>query len=265
MHLKPFCTCVLPGSLHGHSHRVKTLIFRISPSRQCLNMSYGTSSPKKLDLVAQSAAELQGLFSSGALTSTQLVEACLAQIERHDRQGMNLRAMIAVAPKSKLLDMAKELDTERENNSLRGPFHGLPIIVKVYLESFSVIGSSLITRVGYIQYRSRSGHGDYIRVFCFARCEAQQASFGRSEGCSPQTISPRVPLTLGWLVEQGLIILGKANLSVSVLPLIGFSTPVTYSLGIWGSQVSLSLRPAGWTSDTSFASPIGRIGSASDH
>ncbi|KAL9039785.1 MAG: hypothetical protein Q9180_002322, partial [Flavoplaca navasiana] len=93
-------------------------------------MAQGTSNLKNLDLVAQSAAELQGLLSSGILTSTQLVEACLAQIERHDRQGMNLRAMIAIAPKSKLLEMAQRLDTERENNNLRGPFHGLPIIVK---------------------------------------------------------------------------------------------------------------------------------------
>ncbi|KAI4101516.1 MAG: hypothetical protein LQ339_005013 [Xanthoria mediterranea] len=36
--------------------------------------------------------------------------------------------MIAVTPESKLLDMAKKLDTERQNNRLRGPFHGLPTI-----------------------------------------------------------------------------------------------------------------------------------------
>ena len=76
---------------------------------------------KHLDLVAQSATELQGLLSAGALTSTQLIEECLAQIERHDQQGMNLRAMIAVTPKSKLLEIAKELDAERESNRLRGP------------------------------------------------------------------------------------------------------------------------------------------------
>lgn len=100
-------------------------------------MTQGTSNLKNLDLVAQSAAELQGLLFSGLLTSTQLVEACLAQIEKHDRQGMNLRAMIAIAPKSKLLEMAQRLDTERENNNLRGPFHGLPIIVKVRMEPLS--------------------------------------------------------------------------------------------------------------------------------
>lgn len=94
-------------------------------------MSHNTSISKKLDLVAQSATELQGLLSAGALTSARLVEECLAQIDRHDQQGMNLRAMIAVTPKSKLLEMARELDVERESNRLRGPFHGIPIIVKV--------------------------------------------------------------------------------------------------------------------------------------
>lgn len=65
---------------------------------------------------------------------------------------MNLHAMIAVTPKSKLLDLAKKLDTERQNNRLRGPFHGLPIIVKVYLEPFAAIGPSLITQAGYVQH-----------------------------------------------------------------------------------------------------------------
>ena len=67
---------------------------------------------------------------------------------------MKLHAMIAVTPKSRLLDMAKELDTERQNNRLRGPFYGLPIIVKVYLEleQFAAIGPSLITQAGCIQH-----------------------------------------------------------------------------------------------------------------
>lgn len=88
-------------------------------------MSHSTSISKELDLVAQSATELQGLLTTGALTSARLVEECLAQIDRHDRQGMNFRAMIAVTPKSKLLEMARELDVERASNRLRGPLQSL--------------------------------------------------------------------------------------------------------------------------------------------
>lgn len=144
--------CILPGSLYNCSDRVRCLITHNSHSRQSSNMPSAKSSSKNLDLVAQSAVELQGLLSSGVLTSIQLVKACLAQVERHDRRGMNLHAMIAVTPESKLLDMAKKLDTERQNNRLRGPFHGLPTIVKVYLESFAAIGPSLITQAGYVQH-----------------------------------------------------------------------------------------------------------------
>jgi len=58
---------------------------------------------------------------------------------------MNLRAMIAVSSKSRLLEMAKEFDTERERNNLRGPFHGIPIILKVYSKSRSLPSPWLIT------------------------------------------------------------------------------------------------------------------------
>lgn len=153
MHLSRFCTCVVLGFLYRCSQRVNFPTFRICSTRLSSNMSHITSFSKHLDLVAQSATELQGLISAGDLTSTQLVEACLAQIERHDQQGMNLHAMIAVSPKSKLLDMAKRLDTERQSNNLRGPFHGIPILLKVYSKPRSLRSSSLlITRAGYLQY-----------------------------------------------------------------------------------------------------------------
>ena len=152
MPFRPVPTCVLPGSLYNCSDRVRCLITQNSHSGQSSNMPSAKGSPKNLHRVAQSAAELQGLLTSGVLTSTQLMKACLPQVERHDHQGMNLHAMIAATPKSKVLDMAKKLDTERQNNRLRGPFHGLPIIVKVYLNPFAAIGPSLITQPGCFQH-----------------------------------------------------------------------------------------------------------------
>lgn len=55
-------------------------------------------------------------------------------------------------PKVQVLDMAKKLDTERQKNRLRGPFHGLRTIVKVYLEPFAAIGPSLIAQPGCSQH-----------------------------------------------------------------------------------------------------------------
>lgn len=89
------------------------------------------TTPEPLIMVVLTATELQALLSSEKLTSRQLVEQCLAQIEKHDRQGMTLRAMIAVTPEKELLELADHLDEERKRNKIRGPLHGIPIIVKV--------------------------------------------------------------------------------------------------------------------------------------
>jgi amidase len=42
-----------------------------------------------------------------------------------------LRAIISLPPKEELLSVAKKLDRERAENKIRGPFHGIPIIIKV--------------------------------------------------------------------------------------------------------------------------------------
>lgn len=76
-----------------------------------------------------SAADLQNALTSGDLTSVDLVKQCLAQISRYDRQGPTLRAMISESPTA--ISTAERLDEERARGNTRGPFHGIPIIIKV--------------------------------------------------------------------------------------------------------------------------------------
>ncbi len=69
--------------------------------------------------------ELQALMNSGALTSEQLTTNYLNQIA-----SLNplLHAIIETNPDA--LAIATELDTERESGHLRGPLHGIPVLVK---------------------------------------------------------------------------------------------------------------------------------------
>ena len=92
--------------------------------------------PPALDLLKLSASELQSLMHKGELTSLQLVRLCLAQIQRNDRAGHNLRAIISLPSTEVIEAEAKTLDQERSQGKIRGPFHGLPIIVKVLLMQF---------------------------------------------------------------------------------------------------------------------------------
>jgi amidase len=85
-----------------------------------------------INLLTASASDLQALLSSGAITSAELVKQCLAQIEEHDRKpgSAELRSMMFITKKEKLFQLAAELDEERASRKLRGPLHGIPIVVK---------------------------------------------------------------------------------------------------------------------------------------
>ena len=69
--------------------------------------------------------ELQALMSSGALTSVQLTTRYLHRIARFNPL---LHAVIETNPDA--LAIAATLDAERQSGQLRGPLHGIPILVK---------------------------------------------------------------------------------------------------------------------------------------
>ena len=73
-------------------------------------------------------AELQRALASGALTSQALVQQCFDRIESLDRRGPTLRAVIENNPDAP--GIAAALDAERKNGHVRGPLHGIPVLVK---------------------------------------------------------------------------------------------------------------------------------------
>jgi Asp-tRNA(Asn)/Glu-tRNA(Gln) amidotransferase A subunit family amidase len=80
------------------------------------------------DPTEKSTRELQEAMRTGTTTSRQLAAAYLARIEAYDRQGPALHAMIAL--NAHALETAASLDAERRAGRLRGPLHGIPIVVK---------------------------------------------------------------------------------------------------------------------------------------
>jgi amidase len=82
------------------------------------------------DPLVVSAFELSELMNAQAISSTEIVELYLYQIEQHNRRGRQLRALISVAPRHELLKIAKKLDEERLRGKIRGPLHGIPIVLK---------------------------------------------------------------------------------------------------------------------------------------
>jgi amidase len=83
------------------------------------------------DVLIATASELQDSLKAGTLTSVEIITTYLAQIEKHNHAGAKLNAMITLASRELVLKAAEKLDRERAGGKLRGPLHGLPIIVKV--------------------------------------------------------------------------------------------------------------------------------------
>jgi amidase len=72
--------------------------------------------------------DLQDAMTSGRYTSHQLVELYLKRIDELDRRGPTLRSISEVNPDA--LRIADELDAERRQGRVRGPLHGIPVVIK---------------------------------------------------------------------------------------------------------------------------------------
>lgn len=81
----------------------------------------------------RSIDELQAAMAAGRATSADLTRAYLDRIARIDRRGPTLRSVIAVNPDA--VAQARALDAERRAGRIRGPLHGVPILIKDNIET----------------------------------------------------------------------------------------------------------------------------------
>ena len=80
-----------------------------------------------------SIADLAAMMAGGKASSEAITRAYLARIAAMDRKGPGLRAVIAINPDA--LTEAKALDVERRAGHLRGPLHGVPVLIKDNVET----------------------------------------------------------------------------------------------------------------------------------
>ncbi len=131
--------------------------------------------PSSAVLAFSTASELLGTLGSGELTSESLTDALIERIEALDGRGPQLHSIISLHEGA--LDEARRLDAERRSSKLRGPLHGLPVLVKDNIDTAGALGTTA---------------GSYALA----------------------TSPPRVDATLvSGLRAAGAIILGKTNLS----------------------------------------------------
>ncbi|OAL27927.1 hypothetical protein AYO22_03272 [Fonsecaea multimorphosa] len=120
--------------------------------------------------------ELQSALDSGALQSVDLVRLYTDQILKHDGY---LKAMIKFKPLQRVVRAAEMLDKERSEGKIRGPLHGIPIVIKDNIDTHPDLGFQTTA-------------GSYALVDSWPRQNARIVDL---------------------LIAAGVIIIGKTNLS----------------------------------------------------
>jgi Asp-tRNA(Asn)/Glu-tRNA(Gln) amidotransferase A subunit family amidase len=167
---------------------------------------------------------LQKALAEGRVTSVFLVDAYRARIAAYDHAGPKLNSMIRLNPNAR--KEAAALDAERKAGMVRGPMHGIPIVLK---DNFDT--KDMITTGGSLALASHRPTKDAFIV--------QK------------------------LRDAGAIIIGKTNLhelaaGITSISSLGGQTLNPYnpdrcpggSSGGTGAAVAASFAPIGWGSDT---------------
>ncbi len=86
------------------------------------------SEPLRIELEEIDVATLRDGLAAGRWTARQLVEAYVARIDALDRGENGLRSVLEVNPDA--LALADASDRERADGRVRGPLHGIPVLLK---------------------------------------------------------------------------------------------------------------------------------------
>src|SRR3546814_6053000 len=85
-------------------------------------------------------ADLQERMTDGNLSSRELTQAYLDRIAAIDDAGPRLNAVIELNPEA--LEEADARDAEREAGKVRGPLHGIPMLLKDNIDATPLVTSA---------------------------------------------------------------------------------------------------------------------------
>jgi len=129
----------------------------------------------QFELEEWTVEQLQEAMNSGKYSSRKICELYLERIKEKDQSENGLNSVIELNPDA--LDIADQLDGERASGNIRGPLHGIPIMVKDNIDS----GDKMMTTAGSLALAGSS--------------------------------APKDSFIIAKLREAGAVLLGKTNLS----------------------------------------------------
>ncbi|MFT7585798.1 MAG: amidase [Cellvibrionaceae bacterium] len=117
-----------------------------------------SNSTPHFPLLEKPVSELQQMMTVGAYTSAAIVQLYIDRIEAIDRSGPCLNSVLEINPDA--LDIARELDEERAAGNVRGPLHGVPIMIKGNIDT----GDRMLTTAGSLALASGPAPADAFIV-----------------------------------------------------------------------------------------------------
>lgn len=93
-----------------------------------------------IDIVELSADQARQRLADGTLTAKALTEAYLARIAALDKAGPTLNSVIEL--NGRAVADAEALDAERKSGKVRGPLHGLPVLIKDNVDVVGMVNSA---------------------------------------------------------------------------------------------------------------------------
>jgi amidase len=114
--------------------QIVTTLISAAALAACASLDASTPPPPGSNLIEEmSISDLQADLAAGRTTSEALVAAYLARISAMDRAGPTLQAVISISPNAAA--DARALDAERRAGRVRGPLHGIPVLLKDNIET----------------------------------------------------------------------------------------------------------------------------------
>ena len=101
-----------------------------------LALAPATAPARDAVVAERSIDQLQADMTARRASSADLVRAYLKRIDQLDRRGPTLRSIIALNPQA--LAQARALDAERRAGRLRGPLHGVPVLIKDNIDTLEM-------------------------------------------------------------------------------------------------------------------------------
>ena len=99
---------------------------------------------ESLGLQEQSITQIQNGYKNGDYTITEVVQAYLDRIKEIDKDGPTLNSIIQINPDA--IQIAEMLDKEMAEGKIRGPLHGIPIVLKDNIDTHDKMATTAGSR-----------------------------------------------------------------------------------------------------------------------